>query len=98
MEGNKKKTDNENQEDQEDRDSLVERRIKNLENYNHNLANQMISLLNSINENILSLSSDLKDRGLLAGEDGKDREKAKMDDNKATDSTFTSLDQDKEKV
>lgn len=92
LEGNKKKIDNENQEDQEDRDSLVERRIKNLENYNHNLANQMISLLNSINDNILSLSGDLKDRGMLAGEDGKDKGKARSDDDKATNSTFTSLD------
>lgn len=71
--------------------------MKNLENYNHNLANQMISLLSSINDNILSLTSVLKDRGLLDGEDGKDRGRARSNDDKATNFTFTSLDQEIEK-
>ena len=45
-----------------DRLSLVERWIHNLENYNHNLVNQMISLLSSINNNIISLMGWIKDR------------------------------------
>ena len=42
--------------DSADRLSLAERRIHNLENYNHNLANQMICPLKSINNNIISLT------------------------------------------
>ena len=45
-----------------DRLSLAERRIHNLENYNHNLVNQVISLLNSINNNIIYLTIWIKDR------------------------------------
>ena len=54
----------------------------------------MTSLLNSINDNILSLTSFLKDRGLLGDEDGKDRGKARSKDEMAMDITYTSLDQD----
>ena len=70
---------------------MIERRVKNLENYNHNLASQMISLLSKINDNILSLLGELKDKGLLVGEEGQNRGKTRTDDDKATDSTFTSL-------
>ena len=56
LEGTRKQTSHERMKDQEEIYSLAERRILNLENYNHNQANQMISLLNSINDNILSLT------------------------------------------
>lgn len=101
MESTKENTCNKNQEDLEDNESLIDRRVKNLENYNQNLANHMIYLLNSINNNILSLSGDLKDLkdiSLLGGDEGKDRGKARSEDVKVTDSTFTSLDQDMEKA
>ena len=65
-----------------------------MENYNHNLSNQMISLLNSINDNILSLTGVLKDRGLLGDEDGKDRGKARSKDESAMDITYTCPNQD----
>ena len=66
--------------------SLVEKRIQNLENYNHNLANQMLSLLSSINDNITSLMSWVKDRGGQEEETAKEREKAKsMNDNSLAD-------------
>lgn len=94
MENIKKKIGAESQEDQDRWESLMERRIKNLENYNHNLENQMISLLGSINDNILSLLGNLKDRNLLVEEDGQNRDKARSDEDKATDSTFTTLEQD----
>ena len=70
-----------------DRLSLVERRIHNLENYNHNLANQMITLLSSINNNIISLIGWIKDRGMQEDEEGKDREEAKLEDDTAKDIT-----------
>ena len=72
-----------------DRLSLAEKRIQNLENYNHNLANQMLSLLCSINDNITSLMSWVKDREGQEEEIGKDREEAKS----AKDNTFPNQDQ-----
>ncbi len=98
MESIKNKTGNDSQEDQENRESLNERRLRNLENYNHNLASQMISLLTLMNYNIQSLTSKLKDRGLLVEEGGQNRYKAKSEDNKATINTLTSMDQGMEKV
>ena len=69
-----------------DRFSLAEKRIQNLENYNHNLANQILSLLSSINKNITSLMRWVKDRGGEEEETTKDREKAKsMNDNSLPD-------------
>ena len=70
-----------------DRLSLAERRIHNLENYNHNLANQMISLLSSINNNIISLTGWIKDRDKQEDEEGKDREEARLEDDTAKDNT-----------
>ena len=58
----------------------------------------MISLLNSINDNILSLIGMPKDRGLLGEEDGKDKGRARSNDDMATDITYTSLDQDVQKI
>ena len=58
----------------------------------------MISLLNLINDNILSLTSFLKDRALLGDEDGKDRGKARFEDEMATDITYTILDQEVHKM
>ena len=77
-----------------DRLSLAEKRIQNLENYNHNLANQMLSLLCSINDNITSLTSWVKDREGQEEEIGKDREEAKS----AKDNTFPDRDQVDQKV
>ena len=66
----------------------MERRVKNIENYNHNLASQMISLLATINDNILSLSGNRKDRNQLEEDGNQNRDKDKMEDDKATDSTM----------
>lgn len=98
MESNKKDADQDNQKDQEDRFNLAKRRIQNMENYNHNLVNQMISLLNSINDNILSLTGVLKARGLLDEDDEKDKGRARTDEDMATDITFTSMDQEVQKT
>ena len=72
-----------------DRLNLAKKRIQNLKNYNHNLANQMLSLLCSINDNITSLTSWVKDREGQEEEIGKDREEAKS----AKDNTFPDQDQ-----
>ena len=98
MESNKKDLGQENQKDQEDRFSLAKRRIQNLENYNHSLANQMISLLNSINDNILSSIGVLKVRGLLDEDGDKDRGRARTNEDVAIDITFASMDQDTQKT
>lgn len=94
----KKKIGTESQEDQDSREILMERRIKILENYNHNLASQMISLLGMINDNILFLSSNLKDENVLVEEEGQSRDKARSNEDKAMDSTFTTLEKDLVKV
>ena len=70
---------------------MAERRIQNLENYNHNLANLMISILNSINDNILSLTEVLKDKGLLDENEEKDIGRARMEEDVTTDITFSSM-------
>ncbi len=44
----------------------------------------MISLLSLMNDNIQSLAGKLKDRGYLVEEGGQNREKARLDDDKAT--------------
>ena len=98
MESNKKDLGQENQKDQEDRFSLAKRRIQNLENYNHSLANQMISLLNSINDNILSSIGVLKVRDLLDEDGDKDRGRARTNEDVAIDITFASMDQDTQKT
>ena len=54
----------------------------------------MISLLNLINDNVLSLTSLIKDRGLLGDEEGKDRGKSRFDDETNIDITYSCLDQD----
>ena len=68
MEENRNGMGSENRKGHGDRLSLAERRI-NLENYNHNLSNQMISLLSSINNNVMSLTGWIKDRGMQEEED-----------------------------
>ena len=94
MERTKNLTGSEKGEDQDERLSLAKRRILNLENYNHNMSNQMISLLNSINDNVLSLTSLITDRSLLGNEEGKDRGKARSKDETTTDITYSCLDQE----
>ena len=81
-----------------DRLSLAEKRIQNLENYNHKLANQMLSLLCSINDNITSLMSWIKDREGQEEEIGKDRVEARTKDNSAKDNTIPDQDQVNQKV
>ena len=53
----------------------------------------MISLINLINDNILSLIGVLKVRGLLDEDDDKDKGRARTNEDVATDITFTSMDQ-----
>ena len=84
----KNKTGEESQGNQNSWETLMERRVKNIENYNHNLASQMISLLASINDNILSLSGKLKDRNQLEEGFYQNRDKDRLEDDKATDSTM----------
>ena len=57
----------------------------------------MISILNSINDNISSLIGMLKARGLLDENEEKGRERARMEDDVMNDITFSSLDQDGQK-
>ena len=39
---------------------VVEEKMKNMENFNFSMANQMLNILKSLNENIVSLSGKLK--------------------------------------
>ena len=49
---------------QEDRLSKVEKRVQWIEVSNQNLANQVISTMNTVNENIISLGESLKNKGI----------------------------------
>ena len=84
----KNKTGEDRQGDQNNWETLMERRVKNIENYNHNLASQMISLLATINDNILSLSGNCKDRNQQEEGGNQNRDKDRMDDDKTTVSTM----------
>ena len=88
MEKTKKKTGEENQDDRNSWETLMERRVKNIENYNHNQASQMISLLASINDNILSLSGNFTDRNQLKEEEDQNRDKDRPDEDNTTDNTM----------
>ena len=52
----------------------------------------MISLLNLINGNVLSLTGLIKDKGMLGDKEGKDRGKVRSDDETAMDITYSFLD------
>ena len=84
----KNKTGEESHGDQNNWESLMERRVKNIENYNHNLASQMITLLATINDNILSLLGKSKDRDQQEEGGNQNREKDRKDDDKPTGSTI----------
>jgi len=88
MEKTKEKTGEENQGDQKSWETLMEKRVKNIENYNHKTASQIISLLALINDNILSLSGNIIDRNQLEEEDDQNRDKDRLDEDKAKDSTL----------
>ena len=47
----------------------------------------MISLLSSINNNIISLMGWIKDKDMQDDEEGKDREEARLEDDSAKDNT-----------
>ena len=98
MEETTNQMDSDKGKDQVERLSLAERRIHNLENYNHNLSSQKISLLNSINNNILSLIGWLKYRVLQKDEDGKDREKTRLEEDSAKDNIYTSQDHEDQRA
>ena len=53
----------------------------------------MISMLSSINNNIMSLTGWIKDIGMQDEEEGKDREKARLEDNSVKDNINTGQDQ-----
>lgn len=97
MENNRKEPDPGSQKNKEDRISLSKQRILNLEQYNHNLVNQMISILNSINDNILFLTGMLKVKGLLDESEDKDRERARVEEDAVTKITFNNLDREAQK-
>lgn len=63
--------------------------MKILETYNHNMANQMISILNSLNENIVNLVGKLKARGFLEENEEKEKIKDRMNKETKTDITHS---------
>ena len=94
MEENKVDTGSKNRNGHGERLSLAERRIKNLKNYNHNLLNQMFSLLSSINNNIMSLTGWIKERVMQEDEETKDWEKARLEVDPTNDNINIGQDQE----
>ena len=58
----------------------------------------MISILNTINDNILSLTRMLKARGLLDESEDKDRERAKMEEDVMIEIILSNLDWEAQKT
>ena len=61
--------------------------MHNLENYNHNMANQMISILNSLNENIITLTSKVKARSVVVENGEKEKVEDRMEEDTINDIT-----------
>lgn len=93
-----KKIEQRNPTDQGDRIRMVEKRMHNLETINHTMANQMLTIMKSLSENIVSLGGKMKARGLVVEKDGKDNEEDRMDEDTITDITQSHLDQSCEKT
>ena len=83
----------ENQMDQGERLKMAERRINELENFNQIMANNMMSVLNSMNDNIQTLTDVLEARGELEKISGV---KSETVDQKEKDAKGSILEQGKE--
>lgn len=92
LESQGKKLEQGNPKDQGERIRLFEKRMQNLETFNHNMANQMLTILNSLNENIISLGDKLKSRGFIMEKDWKDNDEDKMEEDTIMDITQSHLD------
>ena len=75
-----------------DRIRLVEKRMHNLETYNHTMDNQMISIMNSLNENIITIVSELKARGFVKENEEKEKVEDRMEEDTITDIIWRHLD------
>ena len=73
----------------------MERRIQDLENYNQILANHKISILNSMNDNIQTLTCVLEARGVLEKKAREESETARFVEDGANE---ISVEQDTEKT
>lgn len=65
---------------------MIKDRLKNMENFNINMANQVLQTLNSLNHNIVILNGMLKTRGNFV-EEGKDTKKDRMEVDTTTDNS-----------
>lgn len=72
---------------------MVEKRMQNMDTLNHNMANQMLTILSSLNENLSSLGHKLKARGFVMEKDGKDNDEDMMEEDTIIDITQSHLDQ-----
>ena len=80
-----------------DQIKMVEYQMKNMENFNFSMANQMLNILKSLNDKIVNLSGRLKARGLVVEEDGKDNDEDRMEEGATTNITQSHTDQSYEK-
>ena len=71
--------------DQEERLKSAERKIQELDNHYQILVNHMISILNSMNDNIQTLTGVLQARGVLEKKPGEDSETIKPTENGSND-------------
>ena len=76
---------------------MAEDNMKNMENFNFSMANKMLNILKSLNDNIVSLIGKMKVRGLVADEDGKENDEDKMEESTIMDITQNHIDQSYEK-
>ena len=68
-----------------------------MENFNFIIANQMLTILKSFNDNIVSLNGKLNTRGLVVGEEDKDNDEDRMQEGSIMDITQSHMNQSCEK-
>ena len=68
-----------------DQIKMVKDRMKNMENFNINMANQMLKILNFLNDYIVSLYGMLKAKEFVVDEEGNSIEEDRMEEDTITD-------------
>lgn len=89
IEDQAKKTDKGNLFNLEENITLIDQRLKNLEDLNYSMANQMFKILNSLNDNISTLNGNLLAKAREDRDAGTDKEEDRMEEDDFSDKVQT---------
>lgn len=67
----------------------IDQRLRNLENLNYSMANQMFKIINSLNDSISTLNGNPLAKAREEGEEGTDKEEDRMEDDASLDKMQT---------